>query len=483
MLLAAQLLPLIPARPAVAASSSLLITSVQASSATSGTEEFIELFNKNVEVVDVTGWKVEYLTAKTLAASVVSTLSGSIEPGAFLLLARDGYLPDAKVHFTKGLDDSGGHIRLRDADGVDIDLLGWGTASAPEGVAATELSGGHWLERKLDTSGAFIDTDNNATDFALNVMTSDNSSTETPAGAFCEGTTLSEILPNPAGTDTGHEFIELYNPTAAPLSLEGCSLQIAGSSKVFKFPVASVLGAGAYKAFYDSETGLTLPNAAGGTVVLADADSEQAVQYPAALDSDEAWISSDGQWQISNVPSPNQANVVRLEPEEESEQSSGLAPCPEGKYRNPETNRCKSLVVSVGLAPCPIGQVRNVETSRCRSSVLAATTLTPCKAGQERNPETNRCRGVVAATNSLKPCNPGQERNPETNRCRNAAASSGKTGNKSTPTASGGPSRTSYAIIALVAIVAVGYAAYEYRHDLQNSFAALKARFPAKTSE
>jgi hypothetical protein len=71
---------------------------------------------------------------------------------------------------------------------------------------------------------------------------------------------------------------------------------------------------------------------------------------------------------------------------------------------------------------CEPGKYRNPETGRCRS-VETADVLTPCKEGQYRSPETNRCRSVASAASTPAPCQPNQERNPETNRCRKKAAS------------------------------------------------------------
>src|SRR5262249_50056444 len=150
------------------------------------------------------------------------------------------------------------------------------------------------IERFLDCAQSFpVDTDNNSADFALNSSSNpsnlsgqyvtscqpvstpaagNNDPTGTPnpvtgTTPTCEGVLITEILPNPAGTDAGHEYIELYNPTSSSISLDGCSLQTSSSSKKFSFS-GTTLQPNEYKAFYDSATGLTLPNSAGGTAYL-----------------------------------------------------------------------------------------------------------------------------------------------------------------------------------------------------------------------
>ena len=102
--------------------------------------------------------------------------------------------------------------------------------------------------------------------------------------------------------------------------------------------------------------------------------------------------------------------------------SPGLVECPSGKYRSPETNRCRAIEEAVNeLASCPEGQSRNPATNRCRSVAAPSSvsaSLVPCGEGQERNPLTNRCRSIASAVAELLPCDEGYERNPSTNRCR-----------------------------------------------------------------
>lgn len=468
---------------ASAASSTLLITRLQTASAVTATEEFIEISNVSTEAIDVTGWKVEYLTAQgNLSNPPLEILSGTMQPGDFVLLAREGYLPDAPIHFTNGLSDSGGHVRIRDQDDLTVDLLGWGTAVQPEGTVAQAPAPGRWLERRVSTDDKLVDTDDNSADFSLNVLDAQ----EQPEGiSLCDGLVLSEILPNPIGTDTGHEFIELHNPTGSAVLLGGCSLALA--DKTYDFDPTMSIQPGEYKAFYDNQTGLTLPNAAGGEVALISSTTESVVQYPAEMNDGEAWAWAGAAWQSTATPTPNQTNVFTLSAEggsggDEEISVSSLSPCPLGKYRNPETNRCKSIEADEGLTPCLPGQTRNPETNRCRSVLTASTSLTPCKEGQERNPETNRCRSVQGATSALAPCKEGEERNPETNRCRKITAATADVAKADTP-ANNGPSKANYAIIALIATSALGYGVYEYRQDIRNWMTSTKSRLFAKSGD
>ncbi|HEU4966300.1 MAG TPA: hypothetical protein VFT53_02355, partial [Candidatus Saccharimonadales bacterium] len=121
------------------------------------------------------------------------------------------------------------------------------------------------------------------------------------------------------------------------------------------------------------------------------------------------------------------------------------------------------------LAPCDPGQERNPATNRCRSiASTAAEIFTPCKPGEERNPATNRCRAVLAASTTLEPCPAGQTRNPETNRCcKDQIAAIADVRDVAAATSPPLKLPLQWFIAAGVAIVALGYALYEWRQDIQ----------------
>ena len=238
-----------------------------------------------------------------------------------------------------------------------------------------------------------------------------------PVVPACEATDvyISEIVANPAGDDkAGGEYIELYNDGEAAVSLEHCTLK---TDKFAKYPFTSAdsIPAKSYKALVTSDGLLN----GGGAVTFMGKDYDDIVNYP-ALKDDQAYALIGGSWQISSLATPDSENRLPAAVPDAEEIITGLAPCPAGKFRNPETNRCKSIAAAEAskLTPCAPGKMRNPETNRCRSITTIGSSLIPCKPGQYRSPETNRCRAVASATASLTPCKPGQTRNPETNRCR-----------------------------------------------------------------
>lgn len=465
--------------------------------------EFVEIYNDGDVEIDLKGWRVEY--AKPSAQIPDCAVAGwkQIDATNTREVLLDGILaPQARKMVELQMNDNvGGSVRLLSNVGA-IDLVGWGTVASPpvcaEGAFSPIPPNTKSLKRWFNSEGYAIDTNHNANDFTLEdspIKTTEpdtNSSsdtcsnidgvqTEVPAGYIqqdsmciqndkpslqCEALEISEIVPNPAGADTGNEYIELYNPFATDISLEGCALKIGASSKQLSGHMQP-----GYQAFY----GLVLPNSSGGIVEFIGATTESVVMYPADMSDDEAWAYIDGSWHITTTPTPGRPNIAAIVVTASS--SEALAPCPEGKYRNPATNRCKNSESDDGLKPCDAGQARNPETNRCRKvDATGLTSLKPCSPGQERNPETNRCRKVATSSSSLKPCEPGQERNPETNRCRKVAGASTAIANsKESNKDSSQP--VGYTIFGLIAAAALSYGVYEYRQEIGSFFSGLRLKF------
>ncbi len=293
---------------------------------------------------------------------------------------------------------------------------------------------------------------------------------EEPIETSCQvDVTITEIVANPKGSDSdGGEFIELFNNNDKPALLTGCMLS---TDKAPAIQLADIsLESGAYIAIMLSNDLLN----GGGTVQFTSDDEEDVVTYP-ALSDDESWSLINGAWQMSKVSTPNAKNVSTPAEEPTVIKSTALEPCPEGKFRNPETNRCKTIVETVSeLLPCNPGSTRNPETNRCRKIASSiSSTLTPCKANQERNPETNRCRSIASTTSSEpKPCDEGYERNSETNRCRKVAeVLSGAT--IETPDKEAG---LHTGVFLFMSILVISYGVYEYRLDFQNLIHKIRER-------
>lgn len=140
---------------------------------------------------------------------------------------------------------------------------------------------------------------------------------------------ISEVLPNPAPpqTDADDEFIELYNSNAKDFDLSGFILQ-SGTTTMHKytFPAGTIIGPKQFKAFTSSDTNISLGNS-GGQVSLMDPDGNVLGQTDIYADAKDgyAWISADGLWQWTTLPTPNAINKVAVPLSKSDSKSSGAA--------------------------------------------------------------------------------------------------------------------------------------------------------------
>lgn len=271
------------------------------------------------------------------------------------------------------------------------------------------------------------------------------------------------------------DYVKLYNASDESISLDDLVLRTdsSSSSRISSntFTFSGELTPQEVRTISMTDTGgrISLTNS-GGYVWLEDAWNmarydTTLVRYVSASTSQQGYayaLATDGTWQWTTSPQPSRDNLITAP-------VAAVADCPEGKYRNPDTGRCRTLEETVNaLATCDEGYERNLETNRCRKIALLATaTLPPCVEGYERNPATNRCRSIASAVAELMPCDEGYERNPETNRCRKIQTAAMPlaafpvqpvTDLKSDP--------AGMIALAAVATTAVGYIVWEWRREI-----------------
>lgn len=463
-------------------------TGLSESVAEDGAKEFVEIYNPSSVPLDAKGWRVEYLSASHNGGGAPTRVLGELDfvigGASYILLSYAAYLPGADKYFgtstssTGWIAKSGGHIRIVNPAGQTVDAVNWGSASPlqiePPTVwwHAPVIAAGKSIERLWPGDAGYVA----GLEFAAPSVPTPRGGNvprppepDTPPDedpplqeSLCEHIVLSEVLPNPAGTDDRREFIEVHNPSNSAVNLKGCSLRLGETGSVHELP-DELLQPGAYRAFYDDETDITLPNGTAQNVWLLKPATQQKVLYLDGMKDDQSWSVIGGVWQVSlptpgggNTPLSQSLNPAAVKAEAKNKTAPAQSPCPAGKERNPATNRCRSIV-SATSAPAP------------------------CKSGQERNPATNRCRSVLSVQTKQKPCPEGQERNVATNRCRkklNVGAASLAQIQDVNSMPQGANIR--WWIAGLVAVSAVGYAAYEWRRDIGNVFYRMKLKYGSK---
>lgn len=480
------LLSLLLGLPVHAASSTLVIAQIQAGAISTEvaapTQEFISIYNNSNQDVDVTGWCLTNKTGVNFAC-MTPTMTGQrlfLTSHHYMIVASDafavrhaGIVPDVIYPTTNAasgsLTGSSETVTLKDGSGLAIDSFAW-----------TSLSGGTVYQRNAASDLVTLVDSDASTDFVklqgvvippsgvYEVVTVidqcsnlDLVQTTVPTGYLQDNEgkcfrdaclnldglqvvvpeeyvdrgagdcvynyallRITELLPNAAGADADHEFIELFNPTDHSVSLDTYQLKVG--IKLYDFPIGSSIGPNEYKVFYNNEINFTLTNTTINVTLLGDDGS--VIDQPPAYDNpaeDMAWGLINDTWQYTNQPTPaaeNKLSVIEIPVIDESEPKQ-LTPCAPNQHRSPETNRCRLLVtVATTITPCKDGQYRSEATNRCRTIALAGGTLTPCREDQYRSEETNRCRNLATAASTLTPCKDNQYRSEETNRCRTIAA-------------------------------------------------------------
>ncbi|KNX37022.1 lamin tail domain-containing protein [Luteipulveratus halotolerans] len=184
--------------PAHAVSPNLVVGEVYGGGGNSGAtlrSDFVEIFNRGSQPVDLTGWSVQYWSASGTTPQTTA-LSGTVPAGGrYLVKEADGAntsatpLPTPDATGTIAMSSSAGRVAVVNPAGEVVDLIGYGSASAYEGAAAPATTNTTSVAR----TNPCVDTDNNAGDFATGAPAPQNSST---AVVDCTDTP-----PPPAGVD------------------------------------------------------------------------------------------------------------------------------------------------------------------------------------------------------------------------------------------------------------------------------------------
>jgi len=470
------------------ATSPIFMTHIRPSGLGGALHESVIIFNESEEDTDITNWCLKnkaginffcftpravnervYLSPQGHAV-IVSAQLRAILPAEDLLWV---YTP---THASSGsLVATSGDVMLLDSLSEIVDRHAWTTPLVTGQSFARKLVVGEQLS--YVNTGALSDWAIVNGDYSLPADTTWHEITELPEEEEIppseeepvEEVTplpslvpiqLSEVFPNPVGSDVGAEFIELYNANDSELDISGYVLEIGiGTTKRITLKAGTIVAAKSYVIITNAVFSYSLNNTAGG-VKLLKPEGDLLVDQTAYQDPAEgaSWIHTGGEWRYTSLPTPLAENIVVEALEEEGAitiAQSEPKPCAEGQYRHPETHRCRKIVEPIASVSCKVGQERNPETGRCRN-IAAVSTATSCKEGQERNPETNRCRNIVGMSDA-------------------GHKVLGVTEQKSS-----GISWYIWAAAILAGAAILGYAAWEWRVEVRRAFGWVKNRLVSR---
>lgn len=240
--------PEVDARPAFV-SPHLVISQVQAGG-TDPNDEFVEIFNRGSDPIDLNGYRLVYRSAggssdvqNPLASWNTSTI---ILPGSYYLIASTIYdgsvMPDRTYNpsaLAVSMGGNGGGLAIRLGEnntGAVIDSVAWGNATNIfiEGTA-TAVPGQNNSQRRKNNGCQ--DTDNNSSDFELSTPSAPRNSSTMPSPCSGGGTTLfATINANPTTVSPGGStlitvtVIPATTPPSTGVTVSGDLSQLGGSA-------------------------------------------------------------------------------------------------------------------------------------------------------------------------------------------------------------------------------------------------------------
>ncbi len=266
--------------------------------------EFVELYNKGDGVLDITGWYIED------DSETKTMLVGEMLPQQFFVIEKP-----------KGaLNNTGDSITLYTEAGVEIDRVVYGNSddgnlldNAP--VASDPMS----IARNMNMT----DTGNDTQDFFITTRITKGSmneiiapveqtrQTESLEELTEKAVIISELFPNPKGSDTETEYIELVNISGVSVDITGWKL--GDNSKTRYTITTTVMQPGEYRAFFRKETKISLNNSGSERAVLFTATGiiADSIIYEGATPEDESYArETNNLFSWTTTRTPDKENII-----------------------------------------------------------------------------------------------------------------------------------------------------------------------------
>ncbi len=266
----------------------------------SGDEEYIELYNNGKQTVDVAGWKLKDASGKIYALDPDDVGKTTIKPDHYLVILYSA----SHIY----LNNSGDSVTLLQANDKQRSSASY--TDATTGAAWARIKG-TWQWTATATKGKTnLATTLDSEDSTETEATETTSTATDTTYATSDDLLLSELLPNPSGSDSTDEWIELVNNGAEAIDVAGW--EISDSSKSYTLDSQSV-AAGGYLQLPIGTTGLSLNNG-GETIELTDPFGTviDSTTYDAAGDG-EAWARITDDWGWTTSPTAGTANQLTTE--------------------------------------------------------------------------------------------------------------------------------------------------------------------------
>lgn len=285
--------------------------------------EFVELLNTGKEKLSLTGYYLSYYSpSRTLWTNPYRSFAlpqqAVVEAGGRYIIGFGDFAgADFSAYASSALGNAAGAVSLFDGDptagGAYVDGVGWGSASLYEKRQAVLPPYSGSIARR--EGSLEYDTNDNATDFVATYKTTPGEKNTLLVSAPSSGTGtgaplglmpdvyINEVMYDPQGTDTGHEWIEIVNRGSAAADVSKMKLfESSSSHSIVPANTTALLPAGSF-AILCSATSSCIPDLAAlgytagvykSSFSLANAGETADLKWGDSIMSSVAWTSSSG---------------------------------------------------------------------------------------------------------------------------------------------------------------------------------------------
>ena len=272
--------------------------------------EFIELYNPENRLINLEQWTIKDATKSYTFSDL------EIQPHAYIVLPRSL----TSIALNNGVET----LTLIDPYGKIIHEMNY--ESTTEDKSWNYVPIGHWYQANstpgLENNAETIEIEEPEDVLQIppvEIMPEEEISqpAETaPLDSNLHLVELSEILPNPAGSDT-QEWLELHNPTDETILLTGLSVSDTAKSFVF---TDQTIGPGEFYLLHRSESTIALNNSSETITLSVGEIIIDEFSYEISHEQT-SWAQVNGEWIESSTLTPGEENIISSFEEAENEES------------------------------------------------------------------------------------------------------------------------------------------------------------------
>ncbi len=329
-------------------------------------KEWIELFNVSTTSVNLMGFTLNDGTG------VVATATLMVEAGSFLVIE----LSSSK------LNNGGDSIILKNSEGVVMDSVSYGdwedenredNAIAPaKGSSLARINSEDTNNDNVDFAQTTTVTKGNQNVITAPALPAPRQSSRSTSGRSSPSyptttnpslpvTTdivkgaiiINELFPNPKGSDTENEFIELYNTSSSSVNLARWKI---GDNSNKRYTIQEkVIEPFSYAVFVSKITGIALNNTGEETFMLFDPNGNiiDTVRYHSTSTEEMSYAREKNSWNWTTTPTLGKENIFTLEQEEIVEEEEAVEKNDAMKESNVQVQNMAGLFISE-IFPSPV---------------------------------------------------------------------------------------------------------------------------------